>query len=132
VSFTSLPLSKIVLLIWPFLDQANWQHLVALGGSWWHWELFGNCPISCPRPPWRRRLQRFGKLNPNLVVGHTMPSPYFVMHKAWEFLTPSDRAALAAASPTFTAYAQLRRSTATVSIADLQDRRPPRSSFVGL
>jgi len=85
-----------------------------------------------PRPPWHRRLRGFGKLNPDLTVRHSTPSPYFILHKAWIFLTPRDRANLALAAPAFTAYAQLRRSTTFVPIHALRDPRPPPDTFPGL
>ena len=103
-----------------------------LNRSWRHWELFGDCPVHPPRPPMRRRLEGFGKLNPNLTVRHSTPSPYFILHKAWIFLDPSDRYTLAQTYKAFRARAILRRSVPTVAVNSLRDPRPAHLSFEGL
>ena len=46
-----------------------------------------------------RHLWGFGKLYPNLIIWHSTPSPYFVLHKAWEFMTPDDWMLVATAAP---------------------------------
>ena len=79
-----------------------------------------------------RRLAGFGKLNPNLQVSHTTPSPYFIIHKTWDFLDPRDRQHIAAIYPPLRARAFLRRSAATVSIQSLKQPRPPPAQIQGL
>lgn len=125
-------LARIVLFLRPYLNGVDRLSLSLLSSEFRYWEVFGDCPLACPTLPWKRRLNGFGKLNPKLAVRHITPSPYFVIHKAWDFLTPSDRHAVAVAAPPFEAYARLRRSTTTVSIAGLLEPRPDPSSFSGL
>lgn len=80
----------------------------------------------------RRRLNGFGKLNPNLTVQHTTPSPYYIIHKAWDFLDSRERQVVAATYQVFQGYAVLRRSSATVSIRSLREPRPAHGTFEGL
>jgi len=122
----------VALLIRPFLGKRDRRTVSVLNTSWHQWELFGDCPLASPSIPFRRRLHGFGKVNRNLHIRHTSPSPYFILHMSWGFLTFEERATLAEASPAFEAYARLRRSSATVSISVLRDPRPPPSDFQGL
>lgn len=103
-----------------------------LNQAWRHWELYGDSPIYPPKPPMQRRLRGFGKLNPSLRVSHTIPSPYYVIHKAWAFLDPKDRHTVAVTYSAFRGYAVLRRSVTTVTIRQLRDPCPDPASFTGL
>lgn len=125
-------LHSVSLLVRPFLDSSDRTNLCYLSRYWPHWELCGDSPLACPRLPMKRRLQGFGKLNPKLSVTHSLPSPYWLVHMAWDYLDPLDCHMIVTVSPPLEAYARLRRSTVTVSIASLRDPRPPPDTFVGL
>ena len=129
---STVTLRHVIAFVRLFLDPPDRTTLQHLGGPWRHWELFSDVPLVAPRPPMRRRLVGFGKLNQNLTIRHSTPSPYFILHKAWDFMTPPDRFRVAAAAPGMKAYAKLRRSAASVSITCLRDPRPPPETFTGL
>jgi len=105
---SGLTLTSVGLFVCPYLSDPDWKSMCCLGKTWVCWELYADCPLACPHPPHCRRLQGFGKLNPNLQVSHLSPSPYFIIHKAWDFLSPPDRAVLGATTLVFEAYARLR------------------------
>jgi hypothetical protein len=56
----------------------------------------------------KRRLRGFSKINGYLSTTHSSPSHYWLIHMAWDYLTPSDRYHVALQSPPFEAYAHLR------------------------
>jgi hypothetical protein len=60
--------------------------LLSLNHSWYHWDMFGSCPIHLPHPPFLSHYQGFGKLNLKLEVWHSLLSPYILIHYAWDFL----------------------------------------------
>ena len=125
-------LSSISMLLRPFLLLRERQALCVLNCSWQFWELYGDCALHPPYSPHRRRYTGFGKLNPDLQVQHTTPSPYYIIHKAWEFLDSRDRSTLAETYPAFKGYSILRRSTTTVAIQSLKQPRPPPDQIQGL
>ena len=131
-STSSVCLHHVSLFLRPFLCSASRSALATLNRSWSFWEEFGDCPLARPSSPFRRRHRGFGKVNQNLHVRHLSPSPYFILHKAWDFLSPVDWHQVALAAPAFQAYTCLHRSLATVSISNLRLPRPPPSTFTGL
>jgi len=94
------------------------------------WGLSIGCSSSLPNVVISQ--DGFGKLNPEVEVKHTSPLPYWILHKAWDFMEPQDRECLMQADAAFEGYACLQWSTATVSIACLHDKRPPPESFTSL
>lgn len=125
-------LARWALHVRPFLDASSRVALSCLARDWQYWELFGDCPLAPPGSPRRRQHTGFGKLNPQLTVQHSLPSGYWLIHQAWDFLSFAERHHLAAIAPAIRAYAYLRRSSATVRVASLQDPRPPPDTFTGL
>ena len=58
----------------------------------------------------RLRGRRFGKAKLDLYARHTTPSPYIILHFAWDFLSPGERAFFIQESHYFESYARLRRA----------------------
>jgi hypothetical protein len=96
------------------------------------WEL-GPTPLVPPRPALRRRIQGIGRDKADLSISHVgQKSGFLILHLAWDFLAPKDRAKLCEeVSMVFGAYANLRWQASKQSTAELRrDRAPPDGSPV--
>ena len=65
-----------------------------------------------PVPPFnnvpRRRYRGFGKRSITRSTTHDTPCPFWLMHKAWDFLESDDREAMCKTHPNLVKYAALR------------------------
>lgn len=126
-SFVPVQLFSVIGSVRPFLSVGDCGSLRCVNRRWRHWELCSDDVLYRPVCPYRRRYSGFGSVNLNLSVTHTTPSPYFVLHKVWDYLEAEDRHLLIQSAPVFESYARLRRSVSLVSIWDLKAPHPPLS-----
>lgn len=70
--------------------------------------LFQDNPVSPFNNVARRRYRGFGKRSTNRSTTHDTPSPFWLMHKAWDFLEPTDREGMCKTHPHMIRYAALR------------------------
>ena len=55
-----------------------------------------------------RRYRGFRKRSTARSTSHDVPSPFWLMHKAWSFLEPANRKAMCITHPAMMSYASLR------------------------
>ena len=91
--------------------------------------LFQDNPVSPFNNVARRRYRGFGKRSITRSTTHDSPSPFWLMHKAWDYLEPDDRAALCKTHSNMAKYAALRVEAFThrdrIREALKRPRRPP-------
>ena len=113
---------SIATLVFRFLDCASASALRRASPhfhhQWGHTRLFPPSP-SC----YRRRRYGFGKASPLLLTAHSSPSPYFLVHLVWDWLSV-DRRSLASAMPTIADYATLWVAATHLDLSSLQASRP--------
>jgi hypothetical protein len=79
-----------------------------------------------PRNPSHRRYNGFGRRDINHSLQFNTPSPQYLFHCAWDFLTPTDRGKVCNASPVMQQYAVLREQAAGTDLSPLLvPRQPP-------
>ena len=74
-----------------------------------------------------RRHRGKGRSLPGISTAHDCPSGELILHLAWDFITPGDRAHLCTAAPAMEAYARLRHFAMSVppaALIELQSMPP--------
>ena len=115
----------IALFVRPWLSARERVSVGACGREWRCWELFGDSPLSPPRPVMPYRFRGFGVRSPLICARHTAAAAWGPFHHVWDFLTWSERAALTTAYRALEPYALLRRTALSFSVAPLREPRPP-------
>jgi hypothetical protein len=133
----SSPLDSITLHVlllvrhhgWIPVDWFSWAGIDTADAQWHTCSILPLCP--------RARYRRHGYLAPSHSrhTLHSPGSPFLILHLAWDFLSPSSRRAVAAASPIMMSYAARRIRTFLLfpTIAhELRLPRPPVKAIVPL
>ena len=107
----------IALFVRPWLSARERASVRACGRKWRYWELFGDSPLSPPRPVLPYRFRGFGVRSPLICARHTAAAAWGPLHHIWDFLTWSERAALTSAYRAMEPYALLRRTALSFSVA---------------
>lgn len=115
------------MLVQPYLTKVEIENVGTTAEEWKAWSLFGDSPIFPPRSPMLWRFTGFGRRNPLICARHADPSPYLILHHAWDYISMVDRSKLASATPVMRAYALLRKDALLQSVAELRAPRPPTS-----
>ena len=106
-----------------FLDRASASALRWASPHFHH--QWGDSRLFPPSPScYRRRRFSFRKASPLLSTAHSLSSPYFLVHLAWDWLSVTDRRSLASAMPTIANYANLRVAATHLDLLSLQASRP--------
>jgi len=106
-----------------FLDRASASALRPASPHFHH--QWGDSRLFPPSPScYRRQRYGFGKAPPLLSTAHSLSSPYFLVHLAWDWLSVTDRRSLASAMPTIADYATLRAAATHLDLSSLQASRP--------
>ena len=88
-------------------------------------DLYGDTRIIPPASHHKRQRHGFGRDSSKVSATHSTPSPYLLVHFAWEFLSRTERTILGeAVSVYFEAYAHLRQRACIEDIEYLRDPRP--------
>jgi hypothetical protein len=87
--------------------------------------IFNDHPLLPPPDSTAHRYHGFGKRDTQRSITNLEPPLYYIIHLAWDYLSPLDRYILSTDLPIFTAYAILRQEASIADISPLRLPRPP-------
>ena len=111
--------------VFQFLDAHSTDALEAAFPGLDH--RYGETPLRPPAKYIRRSLFGFGRDHAGVEAACATPNPFTMMHFAWDYLSVSDRRAVAAASPPLTSYACMRVQATQTEVASARAPRGPAS-----
>ena len=107
--------------IFVFLDKDD-KELLETAYPFLH-HLYGNVGLSPPARHLRRQRQGFGRDTAKVSSTHSTPSPYLLIHYAWDFLSPGERCSVSKAFVYLETYAHMRQKSATTDITKVRQER---------
>ena len=71
----------------------------------------------------RKQRYGFGRDTNKVCCEHTTPSPYLLIHYAWDFLSKNERILVGKTTVYFDVYATMRQKAMTQNITGVQEQR---------